>query len=356
MLELKKILPVVLVLAIVAGLLTLGACSGSKDGKVTLKVYNWGDYIDTEVIKIFEEETGIDVIYDTFDTNEAMYTKIKTTGTSTYDVVIPSDYMIKRMADEGMLAEIDVSKLENYHLISDNYKGLEYDPENKYSVPYMWGTVGILYNTKMVDDVVDSWSILWNEKYARKIFMMDSVRDSIGITLKLLGYSLNSTNIEHLKEAEEKLMEQRPLVLGYIGDEVKDKMIAGEAALAVVYSGDAITCMDPEEGNPDLAYAVPKEGTNLWFDAICILAGSEHKEEAMKFIDFMCRTDIAAMNRDFINYSTPQTEVYESLPDEIKNDPVQYPTQDIIDRSEVFADLGESVSYYEDLWVRVTAG
>lgn len=352
----KKILSVVLVFFIAAGLLTLSSCSGGKSDKVTLKVYNWGDYIDMEVISIFEKETGIDVIYDTFDTNEAMYTKIKTTGTSTYDVVIPSDYMIKRMADEGMLAEIDVSKLENYPLIADNYKGLEYDPDNKYSVPYMWGTVGILYNTTMVEEDVTSWSILWNEKYARKIFMMDSVRDSVGITLKMLGYSLNSTNPDQLKEAEAKLMEQKHLLLAYTGDEVKDKMIAGEAAMAVVYSGDAITCMDPEEGNPDLAYAVPEEGTNLWFDAMCILAGSEHKEEAMKFIDFMCRTDIAAMNRDFINYSTPQTEVYDALPDEIKNDPVQYPSQEILDKSEVFADLGESISYYEDLWVRVTAG
>ncbi|MGI6578087.1 MAG: ABC transporter substrate-binding protein [Eubacteriales bacterium] len=356
MLELKKVLSVFLIATMVAILFAFGGCSGSNQGKPVLKVYNWGDYIDEEVISLFEEETGIDVIYDTFETNESMYTKIKTTGASTYDVVIPSDYMIKRMADEGLLAEIDVSELENYHLIDEEFKGLEYDPDNKYSVPYMWGTVGILYNTKMVDDPVDSWTILWNEKYSRKIFMMDSVRDSIGITLKMLGYSLNSTDLEQLKEAEQKLIEQRPLVLAYTADEVKDKMIAGEAAMAVVYSGDAITCMDPDYGNPDLAYAVPKEGSNLWFDAMCILEGSPNKEAAMKFIDFMCRTDIAAKNRDFINYSTPQREVYESLPDEIKNDPVQYPPQEVLDSSEVFADLGESIAYYEDLWVRVTAG
>lgn len=353
---LKRLFSLFLIVTIAIGLLTLGGCSKSDSNVPTLKVYNWGDYIDEEVIAIFERETGIDVIYDTFETNESMYTKVKTMGASSYDVVIPSDYMIKRMADEGLLAEIDVTQLENYHLISDRYKGLEYDPDNNYSVPYMWGTVGILYNTTMVDEPVTSWSILWNEKYARNLFMMDSVRDSIGITLKMLGYSLNSTDIEHLKEAESKLMEQKPLVLAYTADEVKDKMIAGEAALAVVYSGDAITCMDPEFGNPDLEYVVPEEGSNLWFDAMCILAGSQNKEAAMKFIDFMCRTDIASMNRDFINYSTPQSEVYDALPDEIKNDPVQYPSDEILDKSEVFADLGESISYYEDLWVRVTSG
>ena len=177
----KKVLSVLLAAAMVAILFTMGGCSGAQ-GQNVLRVYNWGDYIDEEVLSIFEEETGIKVIYDTFETNESMYTKIKTTGTSTYDIVIPSDYMIKRMADEGLLAEIDMSNLENYRLIDDRFKGLEYDPNNKYSVPYMWGTVGILYNTTMVDDAVDSWTIMWNEKYARKIFMMDSVRDSIGIT------------------------------------------------------------------------------------------------------------------------------------------------------------------------------
>lgn len=345
-----------LVAAITVGLLAIGGCSQSNSNTPILKVYNWGDYIDQDIIAIFEEETGIDIIYDTFETNESMYTKVKTMGASAYDVVIPSDYMIKRMSDEGLLAEIDVSELKNYDLISDKYKGLEFDPDNKYSVPYMWGTVGILYNTTMVDEPVTSWSILWNDKYTRNLFMMDSVRDSIGVTLKLLGYSLNSTNLDHLKEAESKLMEQKPLVLAYTADEVKDKMIAGEAALAVVYSGDAITCMDPDFGNPDLEYSVPEEGSNLWFDSMCILADSPNKQAAMRFIDFMCRTDIASKNRDFINYSTPQIEVYESLPDDIKSDPVQYPSDAVLEKSEIFVDLGESIAYYEDLWVRVTSG
>jgi spermidine/putrescine transport system substrate-binding protein len=331
--------------------LSLAGLSGcTADNTASLKVYNWGDYIDPDVIKLFEEETGIKVIYSTYENNEDMYTKIKTAGGSTYDVVIPSDYMIKRMVDEGMLAKIDVSKLSNYSLIGDNFKSLEYDPKDEYSVPYMWGTVGILYNTTMVDDEVTSWDILWSEKYSRRIFMMDSVRDSIGVTLKMLGYSLNSTNLDELAEAEQKLREQKPLVLAYTSDEVKDNMIAGEAALAVLYSGDAVTCI---EQNSDLAYSVPDEGTNLWFDAMCVLEGSKNKDAAIQFIDFMCRTDIAAMNRDYINYSTPQTEVFDDLPDEVKYDPVQYPTDEIIEKSQIFVDLGESISYYEELWTRV---
>ena len=343
---------VALVLAVCL-IVPLSACDSGDDGKVTLKVYNWGDYIDESVLDIFTEETGIEVIYDTFETNEDMFTKIKTAGSGTYDVVIPSDYMIKRMIDEGMLAKIDTSSMENYQYIGENYKNLEYDPNNEYSVPYMWGTVGILYNTTMVDDEVTSWDILWNEKYSRKIFMIDSVRDSIGITLKMLGYSLNSKNLDELDEAEAKLKEQKPLVLAYTADEVKDKMIAGEAALAVVYSGDAITCI---EQNPDLAYAIPEEGTNLWFDAMCVLEGSEHKEEAQKFIDFMCREDIAEMNRSYINYSTPQTQVYDALPEEIQSDPLYYADDEIIANSEVFVDLGETVAYYEELWVRIVSG
>jgi len=349
--KLKKLISLFLLAAMTAGMTTLAACGSPKDA---LRVYNWGDYIDEEVLDIFTEETGIKVIYDTYETNEDMYTKIKTAGSgSTYDVVIPSDYMIKRMIDENLLEKIDTAKLENYPLIGDEYKNLNYDPNNEYSVPYMWGTVGLLYNKTMVDEEVTSWNILWNEKYSRKIFMMDSVRDSIGVTLKMLGYSLNSTNTGELAEAEAALEAQTPLVLAYTGDEVKDKMIAGEAAFAVVYSGDAITCI---EQNPDLAYAIPNEGTNLWFDAVCILKGAKHYDAAMQFINFLCRTDIAEMNRAYINYSTPQTEVYNALPDEIKNNPVYYASPEIVDKSEIFVDLGASVSYYEDIWTRIIAG
>lgn len=367
MLELKRTLVMLLLAALMVGMFAGCSDSDAEPSKnaseypypelvgSTLNVYNWGDYIDPDVIGIFEKETGIKVVYDTFDFNESMYTKVKNSNAS-YDVVIPSDYMIKRMIDEDMLAKIDMSQLENYSKIGDNYKSREYDPNNEYSVAYMWGTLGILYNTTMVDEPVDSWEVYWSGKYDNNSFLMDSVRDTIGMTLKYLGYSLNSTSKEELDEAEAKLAEAASRTLGFTGDDVKDKMIAGEAAIAMVYSGDAVTCMDPEEGNPDLAYALPKEGTNLWFDAMCILKDAPNYDAAVKFIDFMCRTDIAAKNRDYINYSTPQTEVYEALDDEIKNDPAQYPPQEVMDKGEVFVDLGESISYYDHIWTKIING
>ncbi|MDL2288514.1 ABC transporter substrate-binding protein [Oscillospiraceae bacterium OttesenSCG-928-F05] len=352
----KRTLSRTLALLLILALCGLAACETSAPGANgqtsggEVRVYNWGDYIDEEVIQIFENETGIKVVYDTFDTNESMFGKVANSPGYTYDVVIPSDYMIKRMIDADMLAELDFSNIPNFSLIGDQYKSKEYDPADAYSVPYMWGTVGILYNTTMVDKPVNSWRILWDEDFTKNLYMMDSVRDSIGVTLKMLGYSLNSTDIAQLEAAEAELVAQKPLVLAYTGDEVKDAMIGGNAALSVVYSGDATTCILE---NPDLAYAVPEEGTNLWFDAMCILKTAENKENGEKFIDFMCRTDIAEMNREYINYSTPQTEVFEALPDEIRNDPGQYPTEDVIEKSEVFVDLGETVAYYDDLWWRV---
>ncbi len=346
----KKLVCLVLCAVLLCGLVS--ACSSGS--KPTLKVYNWGDYIDEAVLDMFEEEYGVEVVYDTYDTNEAMYTNLVSKGDAAgYDVVIPSDYMISKMINEGMLAKIDVSAMENYSLIEDRFKNLGYDPNNEYSVPYMWGTLGILYNTTLVDGPVESWSVLFDENYSGRLFMMDSVRDSIGVALDYLGYSMNSTNDAELAEAEALLKEQKPLVLDYTGDEVKDKMIGGEAALAVVYAGDAITCINE---NSDLKFAVPVEGSNLFFDAMCVLETSENKELAEQFIDFMCRTDIAEMNRAYINYSSPQTEVVDALPDEIKNDGVQYPASEQIADSEVFVDLGEYVEVYNEIWNRIIFG
>jgi len=350
MLELKKTLRSILVFVCMALVMAgLGGCG--KDQKV-LNVYNWGDYIDESVLDMFEEQTGIKVVYSTFEMNEDMYTKIKSSQGDSYDVIFPSDYMIIKMKNEGMLAKIDKSKLSNYKLIDGKFENNTYDKGNEYSVPYMWGTVGIVYDTDVVKEEVDSWSILWDEKYAGQIFMMDSVRDSIGLTLKLLGYSLNSTDDAELAAAKQKLLEQKPLVISYTGDQVKDQMIAGEGALAVVYSGDAITIM---EKNPSIKYVVPKEGSNIWVDGMCILESSPHKEEALKFIDFMCSTEIAAMNRDYINYSTPQKEVYEALPDEIKNDPTQHPSDDIVARCEYFDDPSDKIEKYDTIWTEVLA-
>jgi len=338
---------VIVIAALGAGLLT--GCG--NDGRVTLKVYNWGDYIDESVIEEFEKRYNIRVEYDTFANNEEMYVKIKGGG-SDYDVAFPSDYMIERMIKEDLLEKIDLNNIPNYKYIDDRFKNLAYDPNNEYSVPYMWGTVGIIYNKKMVDEPVDSWRILWNEKYKKQIFMLDSSRDSIGITLKMLGYSLNTRNIDELEEAKEMLIKQRPLVLSYVGDEVKDSMIAGQAALAVVWSGDAIFM---KRENPDLEYVIPKEGSNLWFDGMVILKGTKNKKEAEMFINFMCEPEIAFKNADYIGYSTPNTEAKKMLDPQILNDRASYPLDEDIKNCEVFEAITDVVKEYDRIWTEVKA-
>lgn len=340
----KTILCTVLLLGMIP---LLFGCSSSS--KPRLSVFNWGDYIDESVLDQFEKENNVDVVYSTFDQNEDMYTKIKTSPGS-YDVVIPSDYMIQKMIKEGMLAKIDLDNIPNFSLIDEKFTNLSFDPGNQYSIPYMWGTMGIIYNKTMVDKPIDSWSALWDKKYSGQIFMMNSVRDSMGIALTSLGYSMNTRDKDELNKAKDTLIAQKPLILAYTGDEIKDKMIAGEGALAVVYSGDAITMIGE---NPDLEYVIPKEGSNKWFDNACILADSKNKALAEKFINFLCRTDIAAKNRDYINYSSPQKEVVAQLPDEIKNDKRQYPDDQTLSRCIIYEDLGDLVSYYEEIWLQV---
>ncbi|MCX7711290.1 MAG: extracellular solute-binding protein [Clostridia bacterium] len=327
--------------------LALAGCGGQK--KSTLKVYNWGDYIDKSVLESFEKQTGINVIYDEFATNEDMYVKLKAGG-SDYDVAIPSDYMIRRMISENMLQPIDFNNIPNYQYIDERFKNLAYDGKNQYSVPYMWGTVGILYNKKMVSEPVDSWRILWDEKYKKQILMLDSQRDAIGITLKMLGYSLNTKNQKELDEAKEMLIKQKPLVLAYVGDEVKDKMIGNEAALSVVWSGDAIFM---KKENPDLEYVIPKEGSNLWFDAMVIPKNGKNKKEAEQFINYMCSTEIAYKNADFIGYSTPHSDARKKLPPELTSDRSVYPEKEDVKNSEVFEDLADSLPLYDKIWTEI---
>lgn len=266
--------------------------SGCGKGKDTLNVYNWGDYIDESVIKEFEKEYNVKVNYETFATNEDMYVKIKKGGTD-YDVLVPSDYMITKMINENMLEKIDMNNIPNYKDIPSKFKNLAFDPKNEYSVPYMWGTVGIIYNTKLIKDNIDSWDALWNPKYKGQILMVDSQRDAIAVALKKLGYSMNTTNKAELEKAKQELIKQKPLVHAYVGDEVKDLMTDEEGAIAVVWSGDAVTMM---KNNKNLRYVIPKEGSNLWFDNMVIPKGSKHKKEAEMFINFMTRPDIALKN------------------------------------------------------------
>lgn len=323
--------------------------SWNNSKKPRLYVYNWGDYIDEDIIKDFEKEFGVRVVYDTFSTNEDMYTKVKSGG-SNYDVVFPSDYMIKRMIEEGMLEKIDMSNIPNYKYIDSTFKDLEHDPNNEYSVPYMWGTIGIVYNKTMVNKPVDSWEILWDEDYSKEILMMDSQRDVIGVILKMLGYSINSTNPVELEEVKNKLIAQKPLVLAYVIDEAKDKMVAGEASLALMWSGDAVYGM---RENADLDYAIPKEGTNLWFDGVVIPKTTQNKELAEAFINYLNDTEIALLNADYTGYSTPHIEARKLLDPEIANNKAAYPDQADLDNAEVIIHLGDMLKEYDRIWTEI---
>lgn len=342
----KKILSVILVVVLTMGVLS--ACQ--PDNRIQLNVYNVGDYINEDVIDIFEQENpDIKINYETYYTNEEMYVKVANKS-SDYDVIFPSDYMIEKMKSEGLLNKINFENIPDYSHISEEFKGLAYDENQEYSVPYMWGTMGILYNKTMVNEEVNSWKILWDKKYEKNIFMLDSERDTLGITLKMLGYSLNSGNEDELAKAKQALIEQKPLVLAYSGDEVKDKMINEEAALAVVWSGDAYYCM---EENENLAYAIPAEGSNLWFDAMVIPTTSKHQAEAERFINFLCRPDIAKMNVDYIQYSTPNESAKELLEDSIKNDPVRYPDIRTVEGLEIFSFDKERTKRYSEIWQEI---
>ena len=344
----KKIKSIIILASVLVIGMTASGC-GSK--KPTLNVYNWGDYIDKSVLKDFEEEYGIKVVYDTFETNEDLYVKLKQ-GSSNYDVVIPSDYMIERMIREDMLVKLDKNNVPNLNKVDDQFFNLEFDPSNDYSVPYMWGTVGIIYNKTMVSDPVDSWDILWNPKYENEIFMLNSQRDTIAVSLLRLGYSMNTRNESELEVAKAELIKQKPLVRAYLGDEVKDAMVGEEAAMAVVWSGDAIAMI---RQNSDLDYIIPKEGTNLWFDSMVIPKTTTNKEAAEKFIDFMSRPDISARNTDYIGYSTPIPEAVEMLPDDIKNSKVAYPSEAEIENTEVFKDPLDIIKIYDRIWTEITA-
>ena len=342
----------IMMMFVASVVLLLTACSG--DAQEKLYVYNVGEYIDREVLKMFEEEFNCKVVYELYDSNETMYQKIKAGGTN-YDVAFPSDYMVEKMIKEELVLPLDYSKIPNFKYISDEYKNLPYDPENLYTVPYFWGTVGILYDTTVVDEPVDSWSILWDEKYKGNIFMYDSQRDSLMVALKLLGYSMNTQNVEELEEAKNLLIEQRPLVYAYVTDQVIDNMIAGNAALAVVYSGDATYIMDENE---DMEYVIPKEGSNMWVDAMVIPSTAQNVDLAHEFINFMQRPDIAQMNTEYVMYSTPNTEVLANVSeDEWTQNEAYSPSQELLDSlpMETFRDPGEFIKEYDDIWTQVLA-
>ncbi|CUN91209.1 spermidine/putrescine ABC transporter substrate-binding protein [Clostridium paraputrificum] len=327
---------------------SLIGCVGNKsNSNKVINVFNCGDYIDEELITKFEEETGYKVEYSTYDTNEIMYSKIKS-GSNKYDLVFPSDYMIEKMINEGMAEKINFDNIPNYKYIDEKFKNLSYDPNNEYSVPYMWGTIGIIYNPEIVKEEVKSWDILWDKKYDKEIIMFNSVRDTMAIALSKLGYSMNSTNPEEIKQAADILIEQKPIVKAWFVDQVKDAMINDEAALATVWSGDANYIISE---NPKLEYVVPEEGSNKWFDAMVIPKDAPNKEGAEAFINFLTDPENSLQNVDYIQYYTPNWKTYEMLDDEVKE---SYPTDETLDNCEVFKDLDrDSLKIYDDEWIRI---
>lgn len=357
----KKGISVILaVLLAVSCLAGLSGCGSSK--KTTLYVYNWGQYISEgddgslDVIAAFEEAyPNIRVQYSTYDSNEIMYSKLSNGGI-TVDVIIPSDYMIGRMVQEGMLEELNFSNIPNYQYIDDSFKNTSYDPENKYSVPYTWGTVGIIYNTKYVDEAdVTGWELLWNEKYAGKILMFDNSRDAFGIAEYLLGYDVNTTDEAELQACSAKLAEQKPVVQQYVMDQIFDAMENEEAWIAPYYAGDYLTMV---EENPDLAFYRPTaQGYNMFIDAMCIPTCCQEKEAAETFINFLCSPEISSANMEFLGYSVPSTAAKELMDPEVAGSEVAYPDADTLTTGTSFNFLPEETSrYMESLFMEVRNG
>ncbi|MBQ8313346.1 MAG: ABC transporter substrate-binding protein [Clostridia bacterium] len=341
----KKLLTVFLLLA-----LLLSAVPAGAEGVVN--VYNWEDYIDPAAITLFEQETGIDVNYMCFTTVEDMIVQVEA-NPGAFDVCFPSDYIIERMINNDMLAEIDFANVPNAVQTIDYLRNPDYDPDEKYSVPYMWGTVGILYNKTMIPDPERSWATLWNTEYQNQVFMLDSIRDSMGITLKSLGFSMNTQEIPAIMQAKQKLIDQKQsgVVKAYQVDETKDKMVAGEAALALMWSGDAMYAIDLNE---DLDYFVPVEGSNVWVDGAVIPKTAKNKENAEKFINFLCRPDVAQMNCEYICYSSPNQGAIELMGEDYTGNHVQNPAQELLDKCEFFHDIEPSfLSIYEAMWNEV---
>lgn len=331
-----------------------------KNDGITISVYNWGEYIsdgsDEGILNVnaeFTKLTGIKVNYTNYATNEELYAKLKGGGAS-YDIIIPSDYMISRMIEEGMVQKLDFDNIPNFKYTQPSFVNPEYDPENEYTVPYLWGTVGIIYDTTIIDmDASEiDWDILWNEDYADNILMFDNPRDAFAIAELRLGYSLNTENVKELEECAELLKEQKKVVQAYVMDEIFDKMGAGEALIAPYYAGDAVTLMDEYE---ELGFVIPKSGTNLFVDAMCIPSGAKQKEAAEMYINFMMEPDIAYSNTVYVGYSTPHSAAFEMLDDEIKNDGISYLSDEYLDENTtVYRNLSSQANLrMQELWTEL---
>ena len=349
-------------LAVLAASVSVTGCGSSKssaDKDNELYVYNWGEYIDESVISQFEEETGIKVIYDMFETNEEMYPIIEA-GAISYDAVCPSDYMIQKMVQNDLLAELNFDNIPNIKEIDPLYLQMAstaFDPENKYAVPYTWGDLGILYNDKRLEELgIDpptKWSDLWDERLSGELLMQDSIRSAFTIALTKNGYSLNTTNPDEIAIAKNDLIAQKPLVQAYVIDQVRDKMIGGEAAVGVIYSGEMLY-IQGEDGTDNLEYVIPEEGTDLFIDCWVIPKNAKNKENAEKWINFLCRPDIAKKNFEYITYSTPNKGTFELLDEDMQNNKAVFPDIDSIKNAEVLKYLGDDVDeLYNEAWKEV---
>ena len=343
---------------LLSGFLSVPAVAADSD--VTITVYNWGQYISDgtdgyiDVNAAFTEATGIEVNYMTFDTNEGLYTKLKTGG-SAYDVIIPSDYMAARLIDEGLVQKLDYSNIPNASYVDESYRNLAFDPNNEYSVPYTWGTVGVIYNTKYVDEKdVGGWDLLWNSKYAGKILMFDNNRDAFAIAEASLGYSLNTTDESELRACADLLASQKPVVQQYVMDQIYDKMIGEEAWIAPYYVGDYLWMLDENE---DLAFYFPEEGFNFFVDCLMIPTSSEHKAEAEAYINFLLDPAVCGENLDYLGYSAPETAAKAYMDPEMVENEIAYPDPEILARSEAFLYLPQETNQLMDsLWLEVKTG
>lgn len=355
----RKVVSFILSVCLVFGCLAMFSGCGSKEDDITLYVYNWGQYISEgdddslDVIAAFEEKyPNIHVQYSTYDSNEIMYSKLAAGGI-TVDLIIPSDYMIGRMAQEGMLKELNFDNIPNYKYVDEAFKNTSYDPDNKYSVPYTWGTVGIIYNTKYVDEAdVTGWELLWNEKYAGKILMFDNSRDAFGIAQYLLGYDVNTTDEDALKACTEKLKEQKPVVQQYVMDQIFSVMENEEAWIAPYYAGDYLTMA---EENPDLAFYFPQEqGFNIFIDAMCIPTCCQQQEAAELFINFLCDPEVSGSNMDYLGYSTPISAAKEYMDPEVASSPIAYPDGNTLRNATSFSFLpGDTSRLMENLFMEM---
>ncbi|WP_339249431.1 ABC transporter substrate-binding protein [Sporosarcina sp. FSL W8-0480] len=348
----KSIYQAAIVILIVSGILIFindKLNEGGSAGKNTITVYNWGEYIDPDLIKQFEKETGIKVIYETFDSNEGMMGKIEQGGTS-YDITAPSEYMVEMMKEKNLLLPLDYSKIPNIKHIDPYFLDLPFDPGNTYSIPYFWGTVGIAFNPTLLEgQTFESWESLWDPTLKQRVILVDSARETVGMSLNSLGYSLNSTNLGELREATDKLKALTPNVKAVIGDEVTQLMVNGEAAISLTWSGQAADMMYENE---DIDYVVPEEGSNLWFDNFVIPRTAKNIEGAHAFLNFMLDPEVAAQNADYVGYSTPNLTALDLMDPEVVEDERFYPDEETRSHLEVYKNLGlELLGVYNELFL-----